>query len=361
MSATRRILQTAFSVVAAGIIVAAVMVSFAQDKHDFSQAPVSPEVKVDPDGTLHWGARTIPFPRYASKESRDAYMALINSALNAGQPTDPKLYPAWAAKRLENLFGREKAMALKLYPVDEQDGKVGGVDAATYTPKTMPAKNRDKVMLEFEVDSTAIAVASLAQVKVIALHYGLNPSTEPHRELLAAYSELLKTYKPKDIAMFGTSGGCSLLQTTLTWLPAQKLPFPAAAGLLTCGGAADGGDTWTLNDGVDAIQSVYLFPARPPRRPMDLSVPRKPGEPPRTPLEGDIPKGYPPTYLLAGTRDMSLSEIVMLHRKLRNAGVEADLNVFEGMWHGFDDDTEAPESHEALADLAHFLSMHIGK
>ena len=83
--------------------------------------------------------------------------------------------------------------------------------------------------------------------------------------------------------------------------------------------------------------------------------------PPRTPLDGNIPKGYPPAYLLAGTRDMSLSETVLLHRKLRNAGAEADLNVFEGMWHGFDDDTETPEAREALTDLARFLSAHLGK
>ena len=58
---------------------------------------------------------------------------------------------------------------------------------------------------------------------------------------------------------------------------------------------------------------------------------------------------------------MCLSETVLLHRRLRNAGVEADLNVFEGMWHGFDDDTETPESHEALADLSRFLMAHLGK
>jgi epsilon-lactone hydrolase len=336
-------------------------VCLAQNKPDLSQAPVPPQVEVDPDATLHWGPRTIPFARYASPESRAAYMALVNSAIHADQPTETKEYLTWAAAKVQNLFAREKAMALQLFPVNEEERKIGGVNATIYTPNTMPEKNRDKVMMEFEVDSTAIAVANLAQVKVISLHYGLNPSVESHHELVAAYGELLKTYKPQNIAMFGTSGGCSLLQTTLTWLPEQKLPFPGAVGLLTCAGAGDAGDTWTLLDGADPIQSIYLFPARPPRRSVDLSVARKPGDPPRTPLEGLIPKGYPPTYLLAGTRDMSLSETVLLHRKLRNAGVEADLNVFEGMWHGFDDDTEAPESHEALADLAHFLSTHLGK
>jgi monoterpene epsilon-lactone hydrolase len=361
MGARRRIVEGYLLAVAISFMAMAAPDCFAQDKPSLSQAPISPEVSVEHDATVHWGPRTIPFPRYASLKSRDAYMALIDSAIHADQPTDPKEYGPWAAKHVRDLFAREKAMALKLFPVNEEDRKVGGVDATIYTPKSMPAKNRDKVLVEFEVDSTAIAVAYLAQTKVIALHYGLNPSVESHRELVAAYRELLKTYKPKNIGMFGTSGGCSLLQTTLTWLPEQKLPFPGVVGLLTCAGAGDAGDSWTLLDGVDPIQSIYLFPTRPPRRPVDLSVSRNPGDPPRTPLEGAIAKGYPPTYLLAGTRDMSLSETVLLHRKLRNAGVEADLNVFEGMWHGFDDDTEAPESHEALADLSRFLVAHLGK
>jgi len=360
MNALRHLLVGG-QIAAVTIIVAAGTVCLAQDRTDLPQAPAVPDVKVDADATIHWGPRTLPFPAFASPESRNDYMELIHSALDSGQPTDPKEYPAWAAKRLEALFAREKAMALKLFPVDEEDRKVGGVDTAIYTPKTMPAKNRDKVMVEFEVDSAAIAIANLSQVKVVALHYGLNRAVEPHREVVAAYSELLKTYKPKNIAMFGISGGCALMHTTLTWLPEEKLPLPGAVGLISCTGSSDPGDSWKAYDGLDPIQSTYLFPVRPPRRLVDLSTPRRSGEPPRTPLEGDIPQGYPPAYLLSGTRDMSLSEMALLHRKLRNAGVEADLNVFDGMWHGFDDDTEAPESHEALADLAHFLSSHLGK
>jgi hypothetical protein len=348
---------------AAVVIVIAAMIAAnaAQENGDLLQSPLSPAVRVDRDATVHWGPRTIPFARYVSRESRDAYMALVDSALNNGQPSDPKEYAAWSAKHVQALFAQEKATALKLYTLEEEDRKVGGVEATIYTPKDIPEKNGNKIMMEFEVDSSAVAVAYLAKIKVIALHYGSNPSVEPHRELIAAYRELLKTYKPRDIGMFGISGGCSLLQTTLLWLPEQKLPFPGAVGLLSCAGAGDAGDTWFLDDGIDPIQSLYLFPARPPRRPVDLSVPRKPGDPPRTPLEGDIPKGYPPAYLLAGTRDMSLSETVLLHRKLRNSGIEADLNVFEGMWHGFDDDTETPESREALTDLARFLSTHLGR
>ena len=88
-------------------------------------------------------------------------------------------------------------------------------------------------------------------------------------------------------------------------------------------------------------------------------LPRKPDEPPATALDGDIPKGYPPAFLLSGTRDMCLSQTVVLHRKLRSAGVEADLNVFEGMWHFFWENPDLPESREAMTALASFFNRHL--
>jgi acetyl esterase/lipase len=40
---------------------------------------------------------------------------------------------------------------------------------------------------------------------------------------------------------------------------------------------------------------------------------------------------------------------VLFHRKLRNAGVVANLNIWEGMWHGFNFEPELPETREAAA------------
>src|SRR5579863_664167 len=156
--------QRAILLAAVAIIIAAFITAKAQDNGDLSQAPISPKVKVDPDATVHWSTRTIPFGRYISRESRDAYIALINSDVNAGQPSDPKEYAVWSAKHVQELFAREKATALKLYPVDEEESKVGGVPATIFTPKDIPEKNRDKIMMEFEVDSSAIAVANLAKI-----------------------------------------------------------------------------------------------------------------------------------------------------------------------------------------------------
>jgi acetyl esterase/lipase len=43
---------------------------------------------------------------------------------------------------------------------------------------------------------------------------------------------------------------------------------------------------------------------------------------------------FQPTYLVSETRDLLLSDTVRGHRKLRVAGVIADLNVFGGLPHG---------------------------
>jgi len=45
-----------------------------------------------------------------------------------------------------------------------------------------------------------------------------------------------------------------------------------------------------------------------------------------SPVYGDL-RGFPPTMLLSGTRDLLLSNTVRMHRKLRRAGVESMLEV----------------------------------
>ncbi len=78
-----------------------------------------------------------------------------------------------------------------------------------------------------------------------------------------------------------------------------------------------------------------------------------------SPVYGDF-DGFPPTYLVTGTRDLFLSNTVRVHRKLRAAGATADLMVFEGVSHG---DyllwADTPESREALAELGDFLLAHL--
>jgi epsilon-lactone hydrolase len=69
-----------------------------------------------------------------------------------------------------------------------------------------------------------------------------------------------------------------------------------------------------------------------------------------SPVYGDF-SGFPPAILTTGTRDLLLSNTVRVHRKLRQAGVEAALQVFAAQSHAqylFDD---APETKEAFSEF----------
>ena len=57
--------------------------------------------------------------------------------------------------------GRSKETALEIYPVAQESQKIGGISVSIYSPKVIPPKNRNKVVMEFEIDAEAIAVANL--------------------------------------------------------------------------------------------------------------------------------------------------------------------------------------------------------
>jgi monoterpene epsilon-lactone hydrolase len=80
-----------------------------------------------------------------------------------------------------------------------------------------------------------------------------------------------------------------------------------------------------------------------------------------SPVYGDM-HGFPPAILTTGTRDLLLSNTVRVHRKLRQAGVEAALHVFEGQSHAqYLRDVNAPETKDAIGEIARFFDKHLGK
>ena len=80
-----------------------------------------------------------------------------------------------------------------------------------------------------------------------------------------------------------------------------------------------------------------------------------------SPVYGDL-RGFPPAILTTGTRDLLLSNTVRMHRALRQAGVEATLQVFEGQSHAqFYRDDRVPEVKEAFGEIASFLDQHLDR
>ena len=79
-------------------------------------------------------------------------------------------------------------------------------------------------------------------------------------------------------------------------------------------------------------------------------------EPYVSPLFGDFSKGFPPTFLQSGTRDLFLSNTVRMHRALRQAGVLAELHVLEAATHvAF---MAGPEAEDRARETRRFLDGH---
>ena len=117
------------------------------------------------------------------------------------------------------------------------------------------------------------------------------------------------------------------------------------------------GDSYFTNEGVDYVLVTYdgLLAGAAKLYAGDHAM----TDPLISPVYGDF-KGFPPTYLVSGTRDMFLSNTVRVHRKLRTAGVVASLNVYEGFSHGeYLKTIDPPESEQVFAELSAFILEYL--
>ena len=64
---------------------------------------------------------------------------------------------------------------------------------------------------------------------------------------------------------------------------------------------------------------------------------------------------------ITGTRGFELSSALYTHEQLVKLGVETDLHVWEGLFHGFFYNVDVPESRDALNVIVKFFDRHLGR
>ena len=173
-----------------------------------AQEAETPSVNVDPDGTVHWGPRSIPPAMAASPEARQLYIEDMARNLSVGGKP-PTQDVTLATSSPQNPAARREARALeaaRLYPVDIEQSEIGGIPVSIYSGKEIAPRNRHRVAMEFEIDPEAVMLASIGKMRIISVHYS-GPLGQQSRQIVAVYRELLKSYKPAEIAMYGISGG----------------------------------------------------------------------------------------------------------------------------------------------------------
>ena len=242
------------------------------------------------------------------------------------------------------------------------------------TPQVMPPENRNRLLVHVHggcyvlgggeaATSEAIYMAAFGHFKVLSVDYR-RPPEFPYPAALddavAVWKGALKMAEPKNMAIFGTSAGGALTLSMILRAKQEGLPLPGAIApgtpMSDLTGTGDSFHTNFMVDNVlvgsdgrcDAMARLYA-------NGHDLK------DPMLSPVYGDM-HGFPPAMLTTGTRDLLLSNTVRVHRKLRQAGVVAELQVYEGQSHAhYLRDGAAPETREAFEEIARFFDKYLGK
>ena len=316
-------------------------------------------------------AKTLPVPTDVSPEMQKIIGAPRRAAWDVLWKTGEEWRAAAnaaAAKTIQTL----PAMRERLH-VKGQSATMAGVRVYIVTPDVIPPEHRDKLLIHVhggcyvlspgEAGTTeAMIMAGLGHFKVISVDYRMPPEgyfPAALDDAMSVYQAALKTSDAKNMAVFGTSAGGALVLEMMLRAKQQGLPMPGAIAPGTpMADVTKTGDSFYTNDMVDnvlvsrdgfcdAATVVYAHGH-------DLK------DPLLSPVYGDM-HGFPPAILTTGTRDLLLSNTVRVHRKLREAGVEAQLEVFEGESHAqYQFDDRVPETKEAFGEITAFFDKHLG-
>jgi acetyl esterase/lipase len=207
----------------------------------------------------------------------------------------------------------------------------------------------------------AAGIAALTRKRVYNVDYTVAPRGNwkiATDEVMNAYRGVLELgYDAGRVGMSGGSAGATIVAATTLKIRDSGLPMPAALVLLCpMSDFTEGGDTrYTLMDADPALWAPQVRPG------LDAyAAPEDQRNPYVSPVYGDFAKGYPPTLIQGGTKEFLVSDMVRLHRAIKRGGGVSDLELYEGMPHGFMGlMADAPEGKEARAEELAFWNRYL--
>jgi acetyl esterase/lipase len=317
-------------------------------------------------------AKTVPVPDTVSPQMQ----TLIAAPLNPTWNVSPKTAEEWkahvdasAAALMRGLPALREQLRVKVEPMT-----IDGVKAYMLIPEVLPPENRNRLLvhvhggcfMSFPGEAgtlEAVYMAGFGHFKVLSVDYRMPPD-HPYPaaldDALTVWKAATKMVPPRNMAIFGSSAGGNLTLAMILRAKQNNLPLPGAIAPGTpMSDLTNAGDSFHTNAMLD---NVLVAPnASCDKRAALYANGRDLKDPMISPVYGDM-RGFPPAILTTGTRDLFLSSTVRVHRKLRQAGVEAVLQVFEGQSDGqYLRDVSAPETKEAFSEIAEFFDKHLGK
>lgn len=317
--------------------------------------------------------RKLPDPADASRE----LLKEIREGFTMPWDTRPENNADWRrlVAKYASISEGQISQILEKLEIKCESASIGNVPVFILEPPEIPERNRNCVLLYFHGGGyvfnpgklglgEGIYMAAISKFKVISVDYRLapeHPFPAALDDAVKVYRELLKSYSPGQIGVFGSSTGGGMTLASCLLAKRDGLPMP---GTIAPGSPwadlSKTGDSYYINDHIDIVlvshDGILDAMARAYENGHDLK------EQLLSPVYGDIP-GFPPTILGTGTRDLFLSNAARVHRKLREAGVEAELLVIEGLshWQYILLPPDAPETRYYFGEVAKFFEKHLSK
>ena len=337
---------------------------------------------VTADGTITVPAFDLPLSAALSPQAREAQARALShtggiSLTNLDVlETEAEYRAAVDAFRggLDQMFAKPMAeKILAAFPVDIRPAEVGGVPVEEFNAQGEQDQRYVLINLHggaFYSGATHIArvesvpIAHLARCRVVSVDYRQGYEHKypaASEDVAAVYAELLKFYPPERIGIYGGSAGGALSLQATAWILDHGMPKPGALGVLGSGAAGRGDGDYFAAIGMGQIPRKDGFAFRAGKYgyfggadPEDRQI---------NPILGgaDYCGRFPPSLFITGTRAFDLSPALATHRALCQAGVDAELHVFDGMGHCFYYDTDLPESRDAYASAVRFFQRHLAE
>lgn len=335
--------------------------------------------RIAADGTVTMDGVRVPLPALASPEGRDYLRHLILDK-PFGTPV-PDLAEE-RARQDQIMFDFLEPMRAR-YAVAIEEQTIGGIVTDVVTPTAgIAPENEDRVLINLHGGGfvtgarsaslvESVPLAALMRIKVVSVDYRMGPE---HRfpagseDAAVVYRELLKTYAPENIGIYGCSAGGLLAAQAVAWFKANDLPDPGALGVFCASFTGFfGGDSVALSGPLNGM----LPPLDPPPGPrlaggggggmvyLDTARADDPLAYPQASPE--LLASFPPTLFITGTRSFEFGAALTSHNRLTQAGGTSSFHGWDGMFHGFIYNSELPEAREAYRIMADFFDSNLGR
>ena len=313
-------------------------------------------------------------PATISIEAKDALREYSRTERNQSLP-QPNDITGWKKlqAQLEQDFAPDSKAVIKQYSPKIIQRKLGGIPVLDIKPRNWKQSKNILVYTHggaytlFSAFSTlngTVPIADETGLQIISVDYTVAPQAkwdEITDQVISVLQALIQEGHPlENIAIYGDSAGGGLASGAVLKMRDKGLGMPKAVVLWSpWSDITEIGDTYhTLQD----KDPVLYYPNNLANAALAYAKKADQKNPYVSPVYGDYSKGFPPTLIQAGTKEIFLSNAIRQYHALDDAGIEVKLDPYEGMWHVFQAlRWNLPESKRARAKVKTFLEKHIGQ